>query len=59
MEKGTYSVTEDKQSLKRILKGDHQLDEMLQISNQPARIYASAKTHVISSVDSVNMNDLQ
>ena len=32
---------------------------MLPTSNQPARIYVSAKTHKFSSVDSVNINDLK
>ena len=32
---------------------------MLPTSHQPARIYASAKTHKFSSVDAVNINDLK
>ena len=32
---------------------------MLPISNQPARIYASAKSNKFSSVDSVNINGLK
>ena len=32
---------------------------MLPTSNQPARIYVSAKAHKFSSVDSVNINDLK
>ena len=32
---------------------------MLPTSNQPARIYASAKIHKFSFVDSVNINDLK
>ena len=32
---------------------------LLPTSNQPARIYASAKTHKFSFVDSVNINDLK
>lgn len=52
MDKETYAVTEAnfikdlnnlKQFLKQIFKGYDQLDEMLQISNQPE--YASAKTY--------------
>ena len=52
MDKETYAVTEAntfkdlknlKQFLKQIFKGYDQLDEMLQISNQPE--YTSAKTY--------------
>ena len=52
MDKETYAVTEAnfikdlnnlKQFLKQIFKGYDQLDEMLQISNQPE--YSSAKTY--------------
>ena len=32
---------------------------MLTTSNQPARIYAFAKTHKFSSADSLNINDLK
>ena len=68
IDKGTYTMTEDntikdlknlKQFLKRNFKGYDKLDDMLPTSNQPARIYATAKTHKFSSVDSVSMNDLR
>ena len=67
IDKGTYILTQDstikglnnfKQFLKRNFKGYDKLDDMLPTSNQPARIYASAKTHKFSSVDNVNINDL-
>ena len=67
VDKGTYILTQDstikglnnfKQFLKRNFKGYDKLDDMLSTSNQPARIYASAKTHKFSSVDNVNINDL-
>ena len=67
-DKGTYTLTEDntikylknfKQFLIRNFKGYYKLDYMLPTSNQPARIYASAKTHKFSSVDSININDLK
>ena len=48
-----------KQFLKRNFKELGKLDDMLPTSNQPARIYASAKTHKFASVDSVNINDLK
>ena len=66
--KGTYTSTEDntiidlknfKQFFKQNFKGYDKLNDMLPTSNQPARIYASAKTHKFSSVDSVNINDLK
>ena len=67
---GTYTLTEDNTikdlknfkeflKLKRNFKGYDKLDDMLPTSNQSARIYASAKTHKFSSVDSVNINDLK
>ena len=68
IDKGTYTLTQDntindlsnfKQFLKRNLKRYDKLDDMLPTSNQPARIYASAKTQKFSSVDNVNINDLK
>ena len=65
IDKGTYTLTQDntikdlnnfKPFLKRNFKGYDKLD-MLPTPNQPARIYASAKTHKFSSVDNVNIND--
>ena len=58
--KETYILNEDntikdlknfKQFLKRYFKGYDKLDDMLPSSNQPARIYTSAKTHKFSSAD--------
>ena len=48
-----------KQLLKRNFKGYDKLDDMLPTSNQPARIYASAKTSKFPSVYNVNINDLK
>ena len=67
IDKGTYTLPEDntikdlknfKQLLRQNFKGYDKLDNMLPTSNQPARIYASAKAHKFSSVDSANINDL-
>ena len=66
--KEIYTLTEDnsikdlqnfKQLLKRNFKGYEKLDDMLPASNQPARIYASSKTHKFLSVNSVSINDLK
>ena len=46
-------------SLKRNFKEYDKLDDMLPISNQLARIYASAKSNKFSSVYSVNINGLK
>ena len=68
IDKRTYTLTEDhtikdlknfKQFLKQNFKGYDKLDDMLPTSNQPARIYASAKTHKFSSANSVNVNDFK
>ena len=68
IEKGTYTLTQVntikdlnnfKQFLKRNFKGYDKLDDMLPTSNQPARIYASAKTSKFPSVYNVNINDLK
>ena len=68
IDKGTYTLADDntvkelknfKQFLKRNFKGYDKLDDMLPSSNQPTRIYPTAKTHKFSSVDSVNINDLK
>lgn len=47
-----------KQFLKQNFKGYHKRYGMLPIFNKSARIYASTKTHKISSDDSVNINCL-
>ena len=68
IDKRTYTLTEDntikksknfEQFLKINFKGYDKLDDMLTTSNQPARIYAFAKTHKFSSADSLNINDLK
>ena len=48
-----------KQFLNRNFKGYDKLNDMLPTSNQPARIYASAKAHKYSFGDNVNINDLK
>ena len=67
-DKGTYTLAEDntvkdlknfKQFLKQNFKGYDKLDDILPTSTQPARLYATAKTHKFSSADSVNINDLK
>ena len=68
IDKGTYTLAEDntvkdlknfKQFLKQNFKGYDKLDDILPTSTQPARLYATAKTHKFSSADSVNINDLK
>ena len=68
IDKGTFNLNEDntikdlknfQQFLKRNFKEYDKLDDMLPTSNQPARIYASTKTHKFLSVDSLNINDLK
>ena len=68
IDKGTYTLTEDNtlktlrtlsSSLKRNFKEYDKLDDVLLISNQLARIYASAKSNKFSSVYSVNINGLK
>ena len=67
IDKGTYALTEDntirdfkniKQFLKPNCKGYDKLDDMLPTSVRlyASRMYASAKIHKFSSVDSVNIN---
>ena len=48
-----------KQFLTRNFKGYDKLDHLLPTSNQPGKVYASAKIHKFSSVDNVNINDLK
>ena len=50
-----FDITDDV-GFKNLEMGYHH--HMLPTSNQPARIYASAKTHKSSSADRVNINDL-
>ena len=68
IDKGTYTLAEDntvkdlknfKQFLKQNFKGYDKLDDILPTSTQPARLYATAKTHKFSSADSVNITDLK
>ena len=47
-----------KQFLKQNFKGYHKRYGMLPIFNKSARIYASTKTHKLSSDDSININCL-